>query len=87
MCPTRFRSRLFGSRGSYRDGRRESTLDKWVRKLKAERDGKLIIGKPITEEQREIAELKKQVKRLEMEKDILKKASALLISDSMNGLR
>ena len=36
---------------------------------------------------REIAELKKQVKRLEMEKDILKKASALLMSDSMNGLR
>ena len=44
-------------------------------------------GKPITEEQREIAELKKRVKRLEIEKDILKKASALLMSDSMNGLR
>ena len=35
----------------------------------------------------EIAELKKQVKRLELEKEILKKASALLMSDSMNGLR
>lgn len=65
----------------------KSTLDKWVRKLKAERGGELTTGKPITEEQREIAELKKQVKRLEMEKDILKKASALLMSDSMNGLR
>ena len=64
-----------------------STLDKWVRKLKAERNGSLTTGKPITEEQREIAELKRQVKRLEMEKDILKKASALLMSDSMNGLR
>jgi transposase len=62
----------------------KSTLDKWVRKLKAERDGALTAGKPIIEEQREIAELKKQVKRLEMEKDILKKASALLMSDSMN---
>jgi len=64
-----------------------STLDKWVRKLKAEREGSLTAGKPITEEQREIAELKKRVKRLEIEKDILKKASALLMSDSMNGLR
>mgnify|MGYP003688353265 FL=1 len=64
-----------------------STLDKWVRKLKAEREGSLTTGKPITEEQREIAELKRRVKRLEIEKDILKKASALLMSDSMNGLR
>ena len=65
----------------------KSPLDKWVRKLKAERDGTLTAGKPITEEQREIAELKKQIQRLEMEKDILKKASALLMSDTMKGLR
>lgn len=64
-----------------------STLDKWVRKLKSERGGELTIGNPITEDQREIAALKKQVKRLELEKEILKKASALLMSDSMNGLR
>jgi transposase len=64
-----------------------STLDKWVRKLKNERDGQLTPGNPITPEQREIAELKKQIKRLELEKEILKKASALLMSDSMNGLR
>lgn len=64
-----------------------STLSKWVRKLKNERDRKLTLGNPITPEQREIAELKKQVKRLELEKEISKKASALLISDSMNGLR
>jgi len=64
-----------------------STLDKWVRKLKSERGGELTVGKPITGEQREIAALKKQVKRLELEKEILKKASALLMSDSMNGLR
>ena len=65
----------------------KSTLDKWVRKLRAERGGTLTAGNPITEEQREIINLKKQVKRLEIEKDILKKASALLMSDSMNGLR
>ena len=65
----------------------KSTLDKWVRKLKAERGGTVTTGKPITEEQLRIADLEKQVKRLELEKDILKKASALLMSDSMNGLR
>lgn len=65
----------------------KSTLDKWVRKLRNERSGTLTSGKPITAEQREIAALKAQVKRLEMEKEILKKASALLMSDTMNGLR
>ena len=47
----------------------------------------MIQGKPISQEQRKIAELEKRIKRLELEKEILKKASALLISDSMNGLR
>lgn len=65
----------------------KSTLDKWVRKLRHEREGVVSSGSPISPEQREIAELKKQVKRLELEKEILKKASALLMSDSMNGLR
>ncbi len=41
----------------------------------------------MTDEQRRIRELEKQVKRLEMEKDILKKASALLVSDELKGLR
>ena len=44
-------------------------------------------GMPIIEEQHGLAELKKRVKRLEIEKDILKKASPFLMSDSMNGLR
>jgi transposase len=42
---------------------------------------------PMTPEQREIRELKKQVERLELEKEILKKASALLMSDSMKHSR
>tara|TARA_B110000503_G_scaffold101888_1_gene152177 strand:- start:51 stop:311 length:261 start_codon:yes stop_codon:yes gene_type:complete len=38
-----------------------STLDKWVREMKAEREGSVTAGKPITEEQREIAELKNEL--------------------------
>lgn len=41
----------------------------------------------MTPEQREIRELKKQIERLELEKEILKKASALLMSDSMKHSR
>lgn len=41
----------------------------------------------MTPEQREIRELKKQVERLELENEILKKASALLMSDSMKHSR
>jgi len=65
----------------------KSTIDKWVRQLREERQGKSPKASPMTAEQRRIRELEKQVARLEMEKDILKKASALLMSDELNGLR
>lgn len=38
----------------------------------------------MTPEQIEIRELKKRIQRVEMERDILKKATALLMSDSLN---
>jgi len=41
----------------------------------------------LTPEQREIRDLKKKIKRIEEEKEILKKATALLMSDSLNGSR
>ena len=65
----------------------KSTMDKWVRQLRNER--KSIVGKatPLTPEQLKIRELEKRIKRIEMEKEILKKASALLMSDSLNNLR
>ncbi len=44
-------------------------------------------GTPITPEQIEIRELKKKLQRIEMENEILKKATALLMSDSLNNLR
>ncbi|MFQ6372950.1 transposase, partial [Shewanella sp. YIC-542] len=57
-----------------------STLGKWVKQLREERAGKTPQAAPMTPEQREIRELKKQIERLELEKEILKKASALLMS-------
>jgi transposase len=65
----------------------KSTMDKWVRQLRSERQGIPSKATPMTEEQQRIRELEKLVKRLEMEKEILKKASALLMSDSLNNSR
>ena len=64
-----------------------STLGKWVRQLREEREGKTPQDTPMTPEQRKIRELKKQVERLESEKEILKKGSTLLMSDSMKHSR
>ena len=41
----------------------------------------------MTPDQRKIQELEKRIKRIELEKEILKKATALLMSDSMNNVR
>jgi transposase len=61
-----------------------STIGKWVKQLKEERKGIKPKVSPMTAEQIEIRELKKRIERIELEKDILKKATALLMSDSWN---
>ena len=61
-----------------------STISKWVKQLKDERKGVKPKATPMTAEQIEIRELKKRIERIEFEKDILKKATALLMSDSLN---
>ena len=66
-----------------------STIGKWGGQLQKERDGEHVKATPMTPEQLEIRVLKKRNKRLELEKEILKKASAasqniVLMSDSMN---
>ena len=61
-----------------------STMGKWVRQLKDEQKGLTPTSKPITAEQRRIRELEKRIKRIELEKEILKKATALLMSDALN---
>ena len=66
----------------------KSTMDKWVRQLRVERAGGQVASAiPMTPDQRKIRELEKQLKRAELEKKILKKATALLMSGTMNGLR
>ncbi|AHA64323.1 Transposase [Shigella dysenteriae 1617] len=52
-----------------------------------ERQGKTPKASPITPEQIEIRELRKKLQRIEMENEILKKATALLMSDSLNSSR
>lgn len=66
----------------------KTTLENWVYKYRKEQQGITpIMGKAITPEQREIQDLKKQVVQLKMERDILKKASALLAQDHLNVYR
>ena len=52
-----------------------STMTRWVKQLRDERQGKIPKASPITPAQIEIRELKKKLQRIEMENDILKKAT------------
>ena len=65
----------------------KSTVSKWVTDRKSTRLNSSHATSPMTPEQIEIRELKKQIQRIELEKDILKKATALLMSDSLNNSR
>jgi len=62
----------------------ETALRRWVDQLTAERGGNTPASKALTVEQQRIQELESQVRRLEQEKRILKKATALLMSDDFN---
>ncbi len=65
----------------------ESALRRWVKQLSEERKGITPKSKALTIDQQRIQELESQVKRLEMEKTILKKATALLMSDDLKRIR
>jgi len=65
----------------------KSTMDKWVRQLRCELNGSATHPTALTPDQRTIKALEKRIRRIEMEKEILKKATALLMSDSMNSIR
>ena len=53
-------------------------LCKWIRMYKQELQGIEPTGNAITPEQREIQQIKAQIKRLEMEKEILKQVAVLM---------
>jgi transposase len=65
----------------------KSTMDKWVRQLRNELNGTATHPTALTPDQRTIRALEKRIRRVELEKEILKKATALLMSDSMNNIR
>jgi len=65
----------------------KSTMDKWVRQLRNELNGTATHPTALTPDQRTIKALEKRIRRIELEKEILKKATALLMSDSMNNIR
>ena len=51
----------------------KSTMDKWVRQLKNECKGVVNKASPMTPEQLKTKELEKKIKRINLEKKILKK--------------
>lgn len=66
----------------------ETALRRWVNQLKAERDGETPKNaKAITPDQQKIQALEKRIKELEEDKLILKKATALLMSDEIRNKR
>ncbi|WP_170111916.1 transposase [Photobacterium frigidiphilum] len=60
-----------------------TAMRRWVAQLKQEHDGVTPTAKAMTPDQIRIQELEAKIKQIEWEKDILKKASALLIQDSI----
>jgi len=65
----------------------ESALRRWVNQLQAERNGVTLTGRALTPEQQKIQELEARINRLEREKSILKKATALLMAEEQEHLR
>ncbi len=65
----------------------DSALRCWVKQLQQERDGVTPKSKALTPEQQKIQELEARINRLEREKAILKKATALLMSDELDRTR
>lgn len=61
----------------------KSAISHWVKQLREERGGITPQNrKALTNEHQEIQQLKAKIKKLEREKEILKKASALLMLDN-----
>ena len=59
----------------------ESALRRWVGQVQQERNGVTPQSKALTPEQQKMQELEARIARLERKKSILKKATALLMSE------
>ena len=65
-----------------------STLDYWVKAYKAGKLGDIgKAQKPLTEVEMELAQTKKELVEVMMERDILKKAAAYFARESLHGTR
>ena len=65
----------------------DTAMRRWVNQLRNERQSITPVGsRALTPDQQKIQELETKIKRIEMEKEILKKATALLMSDTMGSL-
>ena len=65
----------------------DSAMRKWVKQLQEERGGHTPVGsKALTPEHQRIQELEAKIKRIERENEIIKKATALLMSDTVRSL-
>jgi len=60
-----------------------TAMRRWVRQLEAERGGSTPSAKAMTAEQQTIQALEAKIKQITWENDILKKATALLMSDTI----
>lgn len=65
----------------------ETALRRWIKQLQQERSGIIPPSKALTPEQQKIQVLEARIHRLEREKAILKKATALLMSDELERTR
>jgi len=64
----------------------ETTLRRWVEQLQEERHGVTPKSQALTNDHQRIQELEAKIRKLEREKNILKKATALLMSDDLKQL-
>jgi len=87
VCLSGARQRLHHIEASRYFGIAESVMRRWVQQLQLERQGITPQSKAMTPDQQRIQELEARIDRLEREKAILKKATALLMSEGIERTR
>src|SRR3569833_2649202 len=65
----------------------KTSMENWVRQLRQERRGQTPKATAMTPDQRRIQELEKQLRRVELEKEILKKATTHKKTNTLSSSR